>query len=106
MKGPSAKKTREFINMNRDQLWWVVGLLTGHCHPKGHLLKLRLANRPICERCLQKEESVTHILCHCEATANLRFCHMDHYFMEPSNYHVASTRKVLCFITSVGLTKG
>jgi hypothetical protein len=28
IQGPSAKKTRELLNLNRDQLWWVVGLLT------------------------------------------------------------------------------
>jgi hypothetical protein len=25
------------LKLNRDQLRWVVGLLTGHCHLKGHL---------------------------------------------------------------------
>jgi hypothetical protein len=30
------------LKLNRDQLRWVVGLLTGHCHLKGHLFKLGL----------------------------------------------------------------
>jgi hypothetical protein len=42
---------------------WVRGLLTGHCHLKGHLFKLELTGDPICERCLEKDESATHILC-------------------------------------------
>jgi hypothetical protein len=54
----------------------------------------------------RKEESVTHILCDCEATAYPRFCHIGHYFMELSNYHDTPMRKVLRFIRSVGLTKG
>jgi hypothetical protein len=31
---------------------------------------------------------------------------MGHYFIEPSDHHNASIRKVLCFIGSVGLIEG
>jgi hypothetical protein len=55
---------------------WVVGLLTGHCHLKGHLFKMGLTDDPICERCLEEDESATHILCDCDAIANLRFRHL------------------------------
>jgi hypothetical protein len=37
MRGLSAKKTREMLALDRGLLRWVVGLLTGHCHVKGHL---------------------------------------------------------------------
>jgi hypothetical protein len=71
-----------------------------------NFFKLGLVNSPRCEKCLEKEKSATHILCDCEAIAYLRFNHMGHYFMEPSDYHDAPIRKVLGFIRSVGLTKG
>jgi hypothetical protein len=29
---PSAKRTKDLLKLNRDQLRWVIGLLTGHCH--------------------------------------------------------------------------
>jgi hypothetical protein len=47
----------------RDQLRWVVELRTGHCHLKGHLFKLGLTDDPICERCLEEDESDTHTSC-------------------------------------------
>jgi hypothetical protein len=47
-----------------------------------------------------------HILCDCEAIANLRFRHLDQFFMEPSDYYDAHINKVLYFIRSVGLIKG
>jgi hypothetical protein len=72
---PSAKRTKDLLRLNRDQLRWVVGLLTGHCHLKGHLFKLRLTADPICERCLEDDESSIHILCDCEAVAYTRFRH-------------------------------
>jgi hypothetical protein len=58
--GPSARRTKDLLKLNRDQLRWVVGLLTGHCHLKGHLFKFGLTDDPICERYLDEEESATH----------------------------------------------
>jgi hypothetical protein len=80
----------------------VVGLLTGHCHLKGHLFKMGLTDDPTCE----EDESATHISCDCESIANLRFRHLGHFFMEPSDYYDAPINRVLHFIWSVGLTKG
>jgi hypothetical protein len=40
--GPSARTTKDLLELNRDQLRWVVGLFTVHCHLKGHLFKLGL----------------------------------------------------------------
>jgi hypothetical protein len=104
--GPSARRTRDLLKLNRDQLRWVVGLLTGHCHLTGHLFKLGLTDDPICERCLEEDESATHILCDCEAVAHVRFRHLGQFFMEPSNYSEAPIYKVLHFIRGVGLIKG
>jgi hypothetical protein len=54
-----------------------------------------------CERCLE-DESATHILCDCEAIANLRFYQLGQFFMEPSDYYDASINRVLHFIRSEG----
>jgi hypothetical protein len=70
--------------------------------PKGHLFKLGLSDDPICERCLEEEESATHILCDCE---NVRFRHLGQFFMEPSDYYDAPIYKVLHFVRGVGLRK-
>jgi hypothetical protein len=78
--GPSARRTKDLLKLNRDELRWVVGLLTGHCHLKGHLSKLGLANDPICKRCLEEDESATHILCDCEAVAHITFRHLGQFF--------------------------
>jgi hypothetical protein len=85
--GPSARRTKDLLKLNRGQLKWVVGLFTGHCHLKGHLFKLGLTDDPICGRCLEENESATHILCDCEAVAHVRFRHLGQFFMEPSDYY-------------------
>jgi hypothetical protein len=70
-----------------------------HYYPSwpGHLFKLGLINDPICERC-QEVESATHILCDCEAVAQIRFRHLAQFFMEPSDYYDAPIDEVLHFI--------
>jgi hypothetical protein len=103
LQGPSARRTKELLKLNRNQLRWVTGLLTGHRHLKGHLFKMGLMESPTCERCLEKDESATYILCDCEAIAYLRFIHLGHYFIEPGDYQDTPISKILHFIRSVGL---
>jgi hypothetical protein len=104
--GSSASRTKDALIINRDQLRWVVGLFTGHSHLKGHLFKLGLTDDPTCERCLEEEESATHVLCDCGAMTYLRFPQLGQFSIEPSDYYDASINKVLHFIRSVTLIKG
>jgi hypothetical protein len=85
----SARRTKDLLKLNRDQLRWVLGLFTGHCHLKGHLFKLELRDDPICKRCLGKGESAKHILCDCEAIAYLRFCHLVNFSWNPGTTMMA-----------------
>jgi hypothetical protein len=103
--GTLCQKSKGTTEVNRNQLKWVVGLLTGDCHLKGHLIKLGLCDSPTCERCQEKDETAMHVLCECEALAHWRLRHLGQYFMEPSDYFDAPMYKILCFIQSAGLLK-
>jgi hypothetical protein len=104
--GPSARRTKDLLKLNRYQLRLIVGQFTGHCHLKGHLFKLGLTDDHTCERWLEEDESATHVLCDCEAIAHLRSRHLRQFFMEPSDFYDTPISKVLYFIRSVGLIKG
>ncbi|PNF22726.1 hypothetical protein B7P43_G07139 [Cryptotermes secundus] len=95
--GPSTERAKELLKLNRNQLRWVVELLTGYCHFKGHLFKLGLSDSPTCERCQEENETATHILYECEALAYLRLCHLGQYFMEPSDYFDVPTYRIQRF---------
>jgi hypothetical protein len=86
------------LKLNRDQLRWIVGLLTGYYHLKERLFKVGLTVDPICERCLEEDESATHVLCDCEAIAHLQFHHLSQLFMEPGDYYDVPISKVLQFV--------
>jgi hypothetical protein len=88
------------------KLQWVEVLHKGHCHLKEHLFKLELVNGPICKRCLEKEELVSHILCVCEAMAHLQFVTRICGSCIQVDCHNTPIRRVLLCIRSVGLRKG
>jgi hypothetical protein len=64
----------------------VTGLLIGHGHVKGHLIKPGLIGGPICGQCDTETETASHIQSECEALAELRFCGLGKYFMELSDF--------------------
>lgn len=103
LQGPSVKRTKELLKLNRNQLWWVTGPFAGHCHLKGHLFKMGLTISPICKRCLEKEANQPHTSC--VANVCLRFHDLGHYFMERRDYHDTPVSKIQ-FIWNVGLLKG
>jgi hypothetical protein len=49
-------------------------------HLKGHLFKLGLTDDPTYDRCLEEDERATHVLCDCEAIAQLRFRHLGLFY--------------------------
>jgi hypothetical protein len=67
----------------------VVGLFIGHLSLEVHLFKLGLTENLICERCQEKDESATYILCDCEAIAYLRLSNLGQFFREPNDYYDA-----------------
>jgi hypothetical protein len=103
LKKPSAKKAGELLSLIRNQLRIMTGLLTGHCHLKGHLFKLGLVTSLKCNRCKQASETASHILCDCEAVATLRFRHLGCPFMKPGDFEDISVSKILHFVQGTGL---
>jgi hypothetical protein len=45
-------------------------LYTEHCSQKGHLFKLELTNSPVWGRCLNEDETTSHVSLGCEATGH------------------------------------
>jgi hypothetical protein len=69
--GPSAKRNAELLKLSRFQIKQVTGLLTGHCHLRGHIFKLGKVISLNCRRCYHETEIASHVLCDCEALADL-----------------------------------
>ena len=67
MDGPHQGRAIKLLNMSRQQLSIVVGLLTGHLGLYGHLHETGKGLNPLCRRCLNGNETIEHLLCECES---------------------------------------
>ena len=91
----------KLLNLNRNQLRIMKGLITVHCHLKARLFKLGLVESPGCDRCRQASETASHVLCDCQALAVLRFRHVGRHFLKPGDFADITVRKVLHFVQIV-----
>ena len=72
------------------------GLLTGHCHLKGHLVKFGLVDSPGCNRCKHVSETFSLVLDGCEALTVLIFSHLDYNFLKSGGFADVSSSPTLC----------
>jgi hypothetical protein len=63
LRGPCAKRTRKLVRIKWEPTETGDGLLTGHCHPNGHIFKLGPVKNTTYERCQDKDETASHVLC-------------------------------------------
>jgi len=98
LKGPTAKKAVELLSLSRMR-----GLLTGHCHLKGHY-KTGAGEVP-CVTDANTSERVSNVLFDCESLDTLRFRHLAEHFMKPGDIEEISVRRMLYFVQSAGLLK-
>lgn len=69
------KKTRYLLSLRRVHCRTVTGAVTGHCLIGYHARSMGLISDASCRRCDEpgSEETVEHILCHCQALARSRY---------------------------------
>ena len=58
MEGPQQGRSTKLLNMSRQQLSVVIGLLTGHLGLNVHLYKIGKDINPLCRRCFYGNETV------------------------------------------------
>ena len=67
-------RTAQLLSLDRANIRRVIGLMTGHCHLRGHLHKMGLFNEePMCRLCCEEEETASHILFECVALSKWRY---------------------------------
>lgn len=96
-------RQRELLKLSRDGIRRVVGLLTGHCALRKHLLVMGIGNSATFRGCAAEDETAFHVLCDCEAYAAHRFEHFGSHFVEPGEISNVSVGCILRFINATGL---
>jgi hypothetical protein len=116
MAGPQQGRATKLLNMSRQQLSVVIGLLTVHLGLSGHLYKILLTVHlglsghlykigkyinPLCRRCLNGNEIVEHLLC--ESLTMSHVCIFRQSFGELQQLSHVPVDLFRLFATEIGL---
>lgn len=75
----NPKITEQLLNMSRQEVRVVTGLITGHCRLNDHFAKIGMRDDPDCDLCGRERETAMHIICSCRS---LNRCRMEIYRKE------------------------
>ena len=78
----------------------ITQMLTGHSTLRRHLFLMKMEDDPICQNCLEDEETVEHFLCHCPAFARNRRIALGYISLSSTDLPNYSLKKILKFVKS------
>jgi hypothetical protein len=100
----SNKLTSGLLILSKNQMRLVVGLLTGHCHPRKHLHRLGIyKEEPVCRKCGMGEETAHHILFECETLGRIRYSVLGPSGLELETIHQEPIKRLLDLIWKAGI---
>lgn len=99
----SPQRSNQILGMNREKVRTLTGILTGHCNLKKHLHLIGISPDDLCRMCHEDEESMEHVLCHCEGLARTRLHHLGSGFINLTQLTEISLKSLLQFYCSTGL---
>ena len=94
----NSKLWNQLKKYPRSKMNLITQIYTGHSKLKKHLFRMKLAEDPICEQCLEEEESVEHFLCECPAFARPRYLNLGGLMIKRHELSELSLKRILSFI--------
>jgi ribonuclease HI len=107
---PSCRQTRMMLPEINKQIWSqitklsrtnmkrITQILTGHSTLQRHLYLMKMEDSPICENCLEDEETAEHFLTECPAFAIERYHTLGKMFLEQNDLPNLRIKQILSFI--------
>ena len=85
--GPEKRREGQASTGNNSRTYYktAVHLITGHCALNKHLHKIGTSDTGACPQCGHDEETVSHFLGQCPATAQLRRKFFRDYYLSVNN---------------------
>lgn len=92
------KRSRTCIELTKNRLRMLTGLLTGHCKLRGHLTKIGLEDNNVCRFCNEAGETPEHILGKCGALNQIRFSNLGAHQIEKESFPSLNPLQILQFV--------
>ena len=100
---PTGKIWRQLRNLSRREARICTAIVTGHSLLQKHLYRMKKADFPDCEECMEwEEETSVHFLCECMAYCTIRFEIFGKQFLEPKDLKTMRLKQILRFVSASG----
>lgn len=95
---PDPKIWKKIQKFTRRNIMIITQMLTGHCTLQRHLAIMNIEQDPMCEQCLEEEETVEHFLCDCPAFATIRYNTLGSLFLNQNDLPTLRMSQILNFV--------
>lgn len=94
---PSNSKAKYILNLKRNDLRMLIGVLTGHSYFMKHMHNVGLADSPTCLQCLEENEDSIHFIIDCPAFMHVRKQVFGVHFLDTNQSDKLTWNKILEF---------
>ena len=100
---PTGRIWKQMKNMTRREARICTAMITGHGLLQKHLYRMKKADFPDCEECMEWEEETTvHFLCECMAYCAIRFEIFGKQFLDTKDLKTLRLKQILRFVSASG----
>ncbi|XP_055850655.1 uncharacterized protein LOC129915201 [Episyrphus balteatus] len=99
----NQKRFKTCINLSRNNLRIITGILTGHCKLRKHLNNIGLADSATCRFCNNNEETPEHILGNCEALMHNRHRYLGQHQVTSNDLPSIEILQLIKYLKSIKL---
>ncbi|XP_053990476.1 uncharacterized protein LOC128882772 [Hylaeus volcanicus] len=95
------KRSRQILNLSKEDARNVISILAGHASLKAYLNKIGKCPNNVCNQCGEAPETTTHILCECPRLMMKRSRHLEQFIINPDEVKLLEPKKIAAFLTDV-----
>ena len=90
-------------NLTRREARICTAMITGHSLLQKHMVRMKKADFPYCEQCMEwEEETSVHCLCECMAYCSIRYNIFGKQFLNPKELKSLRLKQILRFVSASG----
>ena len=100
---PAGRIWKQLKNLTRREARICTAMITGHSLLQKHMVRMKKADFPDCEQCMEwEEETPVHFICECMAYCSIRYNIFGKQFLNPKELKSLRLKQILRFVSASG----